>query len=96
MQPHIHMTKRQADTIAAMATRCDPRWQRVLARDAACDGVFYYSVKTSGVYCLPSCKSRPALPQNVAFYKTCGAAVEMGFRACKRCKPDQFTPKKGN
>lgn len=74
--------QRAADTLS------DPRWQAVLARDASADGSFYYSVKTSGVYCRPSCKARPARPENVAFHVTPAAAEEAGFRACKRCKPD--------
>ena len=67
----------------------DPRWAAVVARDAAADGKFYYSVKTTGVYCRPSCASRPARPENVAFHATRAAAERAGFRPCKRCKPDQ-------
>lgn len=67
----------------------DPRWALVLARDAGADGSFYYSVKTSGVYCRPSCAARPARPENVAFHLTAADAERAGFRPCKRCKPDQ-------
>ena len=67
----------------------DPRWAQVLARDAGADGSFYYSVKTSGVYCRPSCAARPARPENVAFHLTAADAEQDGFRPCKRCKPDQ-------
>ena len=67
----------------------DPRWAAVVARDAAADGKFYYSVKTTGVYCRPSCASRPARPENIAFHATRTAAERAGFRPCKRCKPDQ-------
>lgn len=73
----------------AAATRSDPRWASVLARDPQADGRFYYSVKTSGVYCRPSCAARPALPENVAFHRTMQAAEQAGFRPCKRCKPDR-------
>jgi AraC family transcriptional regulator of adaptative response/methylated-DNA-[protein]-cysteine methyltransferase len=66
----------------------DPRWAAVVARDRAADGNFY-SVKTTGVYCRPSCPSRPAKPENVAFHATGAAAEQAGFRPCKRCKPDQ-------
>ncbi len=66
----------------------DPRWPQVVARDAAADGSFVYSVKTTGVYCRPSCAARPARPENVAFHSTSGAAERAGFRACKRCKPN--------
>jgi AraC family transcriptional regulator of adaptative response/methylated-DNA-[protein]-cysteine methyltransferase len=73
----------------AAATLGDPRWAAVLARDSATDGKFFYSVKTTGVYCRPSCASRPARPENVAFHATCADAERAGFRPCKRCKPDQ-------
>jgi AraC family transcriptional regulator of adaptative response/methylated-DNA-[protein]-cysteine methyltransferase len=73
---------------AAPATTRDPRWQRVLARDASADGEFFYSVSTSGVYCRPSCASRPAKPAHVAFHSTAAEAERAGFRPCKRCKPD--------
>ncbi|MBP6876985.1 MAG: bifunctional DNA-binding transcriptional regulator/O6-methylguanine-DNA methyltransferase Ada [Phenylobacterium sp.] len=59
------------------------------ARDAAADGAFFYSVRTTGVYCRPSCAARPARPENVAFHATTADAEAAGFRPCKRCKPDQ-------
>jgi AraC family transcriptional regulator of adaptative response/methylated-DNA-[protein]-cysteine methyltransferase len=65
------------------------RWAAVRARDASADGTFVYSVKTTGVYCRPSCAARPARPENVEFHDTPAAAERAGFRACKRCKPDQ-------
>src|SRR2546423_1126767 len=67
----------------------DPRWAALRARDASADGTFFYSVKTTGVYCRPSCAARPARRENVAFHATTGDAERAGFRACKRCKPDQ-------
>ena len=57
---------------AAQKTLNDPRWQQVLARDSQADGQFYYSVKTTGVYCRPSIGAHPALPENVAFHLTTG------------------------
>ncbi|SFY35590.1 DNA-O6-methylguanine--protein-cysteine S-methyltransferase /Transcriptional regulator Ada [Paracoccus pantotrophus] len=68
-------------------TERDPRWQGVLARDPACDGAFVYAVRTSGVYCRPSCPSRKAKPQNVSFFDTPDQAEAAGFRACLRCNP---------
>lgn len=67
----------------------DARWAALRARDARADGTFVYSVKTTGVYCRPSCAARPARPENVAFHETNAAAEQAGFRPCKRCKPDQ-------
>lgn len=72
------------------ATLKDVRWQRVLARDVSADGEFFYSVSTSGVYCRPSCPSRGAKPEHVAFHSSAEDARRAGFRPCKRCKPDRF------
>ncbi len=77
-----------AQTIANSVVR-DPRWAAVIARDATADGEFFYSVKTTGVYCRPSCAARLARPENVGFHHTRAAAERAGFRPCQRCKPDQ-------
>lgn len=71
------------------ATTSDPRWRSVVARDVSMDGSFYYSVRTTGVYCRPSCGARLAKPENVRFHTTCHEAEEAGFRPCKRCRPDR-------
>lgn len=67
--------------------RSDPRWASVVARDHSADGRFFYAVRTTGVYCRPSCPSRRANPHNVVFYATQLAAEKAGFRPCKRCNP---------
>jgi len=85
-------TLRQAPT----DTEHDPRWQRVLARDPADDGEFVYAVKTSGVYCRPSCPSRLAKPRNVSFFDTPADAQAAGFRACLRCNPRGRSPAEAN
>jgi len=69
------------------ATQLDPRWATVLARDPENRGDFYYAVRTTGVYCRPSCPSRRARAENVAFYDSCAEAERAGFRPCKRCRP---------
>jgi AraC family transcriptional regulator of adaptative response/methylated-DNA-[protein]-cysteine methyltransferase len=74
------------------STRRDPRWAALLARDSAHDGRFVYSVRTTGVYCRPSCPARAARPENVAFHADCAAAEAAGFRPCKRCRPHQASP----
>ncbi len=66
----------------------DLRWDAVLARDPAFDGQFVYVVRTTGVVCRPSCPSRTARREHVLFFDTLDAARAAGFRACKRCKPD--------
>lgn len=73
----------------AGATENDARWGSVVVRDPKADGKFYYSVKTTGVYCRPSCGARLARPENVRFHATCEDAQKAGFRPCKRCKPNQ-------
>src|ERR1700748_3204877 len=72
----------------ANATISDRRWLSVVSRDPATDGQFYYSVKTTGVYCRPSCAARPPKPENVQFYSSIADAKKDGFRPCKSCKPD--------
>jgi len=66
----------------------DQRWAAVVRRDRDADGEFYYSVKTTGVYCRPSCAARLARRENVAFHISCEAAEKAGFRPCKRCQPN--------
>ncbi len=73
----------------AAATLSDPRWARVVARDPQADGRFCYAVRTTGVYCRPSCGSRTPRPENVRFFASAAAAERAGFRPCKRCRPDQ-------
>jgi AraC family transcriptional regulator of adaptative response/methylated-DNA-[protein]-cysteine methyltransferase len=66
----------------------DPRWVRIVARDKSADGIFWYSVLTTGVYCRPSCPSRIANPKNVQIHSTLAEAKATGFRPCNRCNPD--------
>ncbi len=67
----------------------DAKWAAVVARDKQADGEFFYSVRTTGVFCRPSCGARLARRENVAFHTDMAAAERAGFRPCKRCKPDQ-------
>ena len=66
----------------------DRRWAILVARDSSADGRFVYAVRTTGVYCRPSCGARLARRENVRFFDTNGDAEAAGFRACKRCKPN--------
>lgn len=83
------MNASKRDERLAAATVSDPRWAAVVARDPKSDGGFFFSVKTTGVYCRPSCGARTARPENVVFHLTAADAEQAGFRPCKRCKPDQ-------
>lgn len=67
----------------------EQRWQALLRRDASADGSFCYAVRTTGVYCRPSCPSRRAHRENVIFFATCAAAEQAGYRPCLRCQPQQ-------
>src|SRR3954454_23469346 len=62
-------------------------WEAVVAHDATQDGRFFYSVKTTGVYCRPGCGSRQPKRENVAFHESADQAEAAGFRPCKRCRP---------
>ncbi|MDP4023521.1 bifunctional DNA-binding transcriptional regulator/O6-methylguanine-DNA methyltransferase Ada [Methylobacterium sp. NEAU 140] len=65
------------------------RWAALAARDARADGRFVYAVRTTGVYCRPSCPSRAAKPENVSFHAGPAEAEAAGFRPCRRCRPDE-------
>lgn len=63
-------------------------WKAVVNCDASYDNKFFYGVKTTGIYCLPSCKSKTPNRENIVFFVTKEEAEKAGFRPCKRCRPD--------
>ena len=65
----------------------DARWSAVQTRDKRADGNFFYAVRSTGIYCKPSCPSRRPRREQVAYFLLPAAAEQKGFRACKRCKP---------
>lgn len=72
-------------------------WQKagrvaIQTRDASIDGHLWYGVLSTGIYCRPSCPSPAAKSEHLRFFRTPAQAVEAGFRACKRCLPDQIQP----
>ncbi|MHB1186641.1 bifunctional DNA-binding transcriptional regulator/O6-methylguanine-DNA methyltransferase Ada [Thiobacillus sp.] len=75
----------------AAPTEAEQRWQAVVRRDPQADGEFVYAVRTTGVYCRPSCPSRAARRENVAFFDTPDLAIAAGYRPCKRCKPNEIS-----
>lgn len=82
------------ESVLRQPTLADPsyggdvaRWQALRSRDPRADGHFFYSVRSTGVFCRPSCPSRVARPENVAFHASVEAAERAGFRACLRCRP---------
>ena len=78
------------NNLAAENTICaqsrDPRWQAVINCDAKADGKFVYAVKTTGIYCAPSCPSRQPNPENIVYFNDAEGAEQAGFRPCKRCR----------
>ncbi|MET9390591.1 AlkA N-terminal domain-containing protein [Streptomyces sp. NPDC006624] len=66
----------------------DTRYEAVRSRDARFDGVFFFAVETTGIYCRPSCPAVTPKRANVRFFATAAAAQGSGFRACRRCRPD--------
>ncbi|MGH9327746.1 MAG: bifunctional DNA-binding transcriptional regulator/O6-methylguanine-DNA methyltransferase Ada [Terriglobia bacterium] len=85
------MTKSASNRRLSIPTEQDARWASVVARDPKADGEFYYSVRSTGVYCRPTCAARRPKPENVQFHRTREEAEKAGFRPCKRCKPDQLS-----
>src|SRR5688500_3556687 len=76
-----------------MSEQIDWRWLAVRSKNPEFDGVFYFGVRTTGIFCRPSCPSRSPRRQNVTFFKTPAEAASAGFRACLRCKPaSQYFP----
>ena len=66
----------------------EQRYQAAVSKDARFDGVFFTAVRTTGIYCRPSCPAITPKRSNVTFYPTAAAAQQAGYRACKRCRPD--------
>ena len=85
----MHAETREIDEPAARYDDDEVRWAAVVARDPRADDRFWYSVRSTGVYCRPSCAARLARRENVAFHASPAAAAAAGFRPCKRCEPDR-------
>src|SRR6266487_7077916 len=62
-------------------------WQAVQARDTGSDGMFIYAVRSTGIYCRPTCPSRRPNREQVVFFRLPEAAEQAGFRPCRRCHP---------
>jgi AraC family transcriptional regulator of adaptative response/methylated-DNA-[protein]-cysteine methyltransferase len=88
----IMTVPRRASKLSRSSSYEDDRWRAVKGREASADGRFVYAVKTTGVYCRPSCGARLARRENVEFFSTTTEAERAGFRACKRCRPNEVAP----
>lgn len=82
-----HRSARRDETPMIKLTD-DARYAALVARDKSMDGEFYYGVRTTGVFCKPSCGARTPNRVNVSFHATMADAIAAGFRPCKRCRPD--------
>lgn len=65
------------------------KWQAVANCDKSYDGIFFYGVKTTGIFCRPSCSSKTPARNNIVYFDSASAAMNAGFRICKRCCPDK-------
>jgi AraC family transcriptional regulator, regulatory protein of adaptative response / methylated-DNA-[protein]-cysteine methyltransferase len=82
-------TIRSAGSLAGIWSRA---WELVEQRSVAADSLFVYAVKTTGVFCRPSCPSRRPLRESVEFFANGEVAQAAGYRACKRCRPGEEHP----
>jgi AraC family transcriptional regulator of adaptative response / methylphosphotriester-DNA alkyltransferase methyltransferase len=85
--PDRNFQQRDADKPILSASVSDEQWQAVANNDASYDGQFFYAVKTTGIFCRPSCKSRLPKRENIGFFANVDQALASHFRPCKRCKP---------
>lgn len=77
----------KANQETAVFADAESRWNAMSGRDSSADGAFFYAVRTTGVFCRPSCASRPPRRENVEFFDNTVQAEAAGYRACKRCQP---------
>lgn len=92
MHSEHHAASRPRTAARGGARPPDVLWQAILDRAPGWDGVLYYAVTTTGVYCRPTCPSRRPRRQNVVLFADPRRAREAGFRACRRCRPDEASP----
>jgi len=78
---------------AARTREDERRWRAVQARDPRFDGAFVFGVRSTGIYCRPTCPARRPLRRNVVFFPVAEAAEGAGFRSCRRCRPREASPR---
>src|SRR6267143_5456498 len=74
------------------AAKDSEKWRAVVERDETKDGVFVFAVRSTGIYCKPSCPARHPNLEQVVFFSQPDEAEKSGFRACKRCHPREARP----
>lgn len=85
----------KAQNNSAAVPQHAPEWLAIIARDHRFDGIVYYGVRSTGVYCKPSCPSRRPRPDRVQLFFDRNEAERAGYRACRRCRPDQLVAENG-
>jgi AraC family transcriptional regulator, regulatory protein of adaptative response / methylphosphotriester-DNA alkyltransferase methyltransferase len=80
--------ERGVSLMATLSFSFEEMWEKILDCDRSYDGLFYTAVKTTKIYCRPSCRSRKPKKKNVEFYAEMVEAEQAGYRACKRCQPE--------
>jgi len=90
--PADFLTRQLPVNTPTVTTTDAQRWQAFASRDARYDGQFFMAVRTTGIYCRPTCPARKPKRENVQFFDTTEQARAAGFRACKRCHPDDANP----
>jgi len=87
MKLKVYEQARAATFNTAMNSLTDEKWRAIISNDASYDGQFFYAVKTTGIFCRPSCKSKVPNRENVCTFQNAEQALAAKFRPCKRCKP---------
>ncbi len=88
------MKLQRADRSDSALSETVRQWRAIMNRDRAFDGRFVFAVRSTGVYCRPSCPARRPSRHQVLFFPAPRAAADAGFRPCRRCRPDQTHPQK--
>ena len=89
---HLHAANDPNAVALITALEDDARWEAMIARDTSETGPFVIAVKSTGIYCRVGCPARRPLRRNVLFFESVEDARSAGFRACKRCHPDEEWP----
>lgn len=86
----MNMSRKNTQSESAISSHAAARfWRATLSRDARADGTFVLAVRSTHIYCRPSCPARRPLRRNVVFYRTREEAERQGFRPCRRCRPNE-------
>src|SRR5437762_9164986 len=91
MNGTMHMTHASTNRTPAITQHAAARyWRATRARDPRADGTFVLAVRSTHIYCRPSCPARRPLRRNVTFFRTREEAERHGFRPCRRCRPNEI------